>query len=322
MEQRGGDDQHRHVDQAGDAHGDAHVDALEAQQPLALAVVARRDAPLRQRRVQVDDVRHDRGAEDAGRQQHRVRALEAGDEALGGLAGVEADAQRVVEEAEDDEPEQAGDDGLEAPVALGLQPEDREGDDGGDEPGLEERHVEEQVQRDGGADELGEVGRHGDQLGLDPQPPRDRPREVIAAQLGEVAPGRDADLGREVLDQHRHEVGAEQHPQQQVAVLGAAGDVRGEVAGVDVGDAGDEGRPEQGEGAAQAPARLQLLQSTRRRKRDGGVGHAATWARMARASAPPSTWTSSPKRAKVGPSNGCLSMTSKSSPGAMPRSAR
>ena len=51
---------------------------------------------------------------------------------------------------------------------------------------------------------------------------------------------------------------------------------------------------------------------------DGGVGHAVTWARMARASAPPSTWTSSPKRAKVGPSNGCLSMTSNSSPGAMP----
>ena len=73
MEERGGDDQHRHVHQAGDAHGDAHVDALEAQQPLALGVVARRDAALRQRRVQVDHVRHDRGAEDAGRQQHASR---------------------------------------------------------------------------------------------------------------------------------------------------------------------------------------------------------------------------------------------------------
>ena len=322
MEERGGDDQHRHVDQARDAHRDAHVDALEVQQPLALAVVARRDAPLRERRVQVDDVRHHGGAEDAGGEQHRVGPGEARDEALGGLAGIEADAQRVVEEAEDDEAEQAGDDGLEAPVALGLQPEDRERDDGGDEAGLEERHVEEQVQRDGGADELGEVGRHGDQLGLDPQPPGDRPREVIAAQLGEVAPGREADLGREVLDQHRHEVGAEQHPQQQVAVLGAAGDVRREVARVDVGDAGDEGRAEQGQRPAQAPARLQLLQATRRRQGDGVVGHAAISTRMARASAPPSTCTSSPKRAKVGPSKGCLSMTSNRSPGAMPRSAR
>ena len=237
-------------------------------------------------------------------------------------AGVEADLQRVVEEAEDDEPEQPGDHGLEAPVALGLQPEDRKGHDGRDEPGREERHVEEEVQRDRRADELGQVGRHGDELGLHPQAPRDRTREVVTAQLGQVAPGGDADLRREVLDQHRHEVGAEQHPQQQVAVLGAASDVGGEVARVDVGDARDERRPEEGEGAAQPTARLQLLQSTRRRKRDGGVGHAATWARMARASAPPSTCTSSPKRAKVGPSNGCLSMTSNSSPGAMPRSAR
>ena len=88
----------------------AHVDALEAQQPLALGVVARRDAVLRQRRVQVDHVRHDRRAEDGRGQQDRVGAGEARDEALGRRAGVEADPQRVVEEAEEDEPEQPGDD--------------------------------------------------------------------------------------------------------------------------------------------------------------------------------------------------------------------
>ena len=33
-------------------------------------------APLRERRVQVDDVRHDRRAEDAGRQQHALRVGE------------------------------------------------------------------------------------------------------------------------------------------------------------------------------------------------------------------------------------------------------
>ena len=57
------------------------VDALEAQQLAALGVVARPDAVLGQRRVQVDDVRHHRRAEDAGGQQHAVGPVEARDEA-------------------------------------------------------------------------------------------------------------------------------------------------------------------------------------------------------------------------------------------------
>jgi hypothetical protein len=81
----------------------------------------------------------------------------------------------------------------------------------------------------------------------------------LAAQLGQVAPGGDADLGREVLDQHRHQVGAEQDPQQQVAVLRAAGDVRREVAGVDVGDARDEGRAEQAQTPRTRPRACSLL---------------------------------------------------------------
>ena len=37
VEQRRGDDQHRHVDQAGEAHRDRHVHPLEAQQLTTLA---------------------------------------------------------------------------------------------------------------------------------------------------------------------------------------------------------------------------------------------------------------------------------------------
>ena len=64
-------------------------------------VVARRDAVLRQRRVQVDDVRHDRRAEDAGGEQDASRCpSKPGMKPCAAVAGVEADAQRVVEEAE------------------------------------------------------------------------------------------------------------------------------------------------------------------------------------------------------------------------------
>ena len=209
------------------------------------------------------------------------------------------------------------------PVAAALQAEDREGDDRRDQAGGEQRDAEEQVQRDRRADELGEVGRHRDQLGLDPEPERDRPREVLAAELGQVLAGRDADLRRQVLDQHRHQVRGEQHPQQQVAELRAAGDVRGEVAGVDVGDARDERRAEHRERAPQPSAGPGLLELAGRGRAGGrsppgsataeagggGVtpppppASPAPARRRARASSPP-------KRTNSGPSNGCFSTTS------------
>ena len=131
--------------------------------------------------MQVDDVRHHGRAQDARREEHRVGPREARDEAARCLAGVEADLQRVVEEAEQDDAEQPRHDDLETPVALSLHPEDRERHDRGDHPGREQRDAEEQVQRDRRADELGEVRRHRDQLGLDPQAPGHRPPEVLTA---------------------------------------------------------------------------------------------------------------------------------------------
>ena len=126
--------------------------------------------------------------------------------------------REVVEEAEADDAEEAGDRQLEAAVALRLQREDRERDHGGDQARGERRHAEQEVQRDRGADELGEVGGDRDRLGLHPQAPGDRAREALAAQLGQVAAGGDAGLGRQVLHEHRHQVRGDDHPDEQVAV--------------------------------------------------------------------------------------------------------
>ena len=86
----------------------------------------------------------------------------------------------------------------------------------------------------------------------------DRRAVGVAAHLGQavgVREGGDADLGREGLHEHRHQVRGDDHPYEHEAVLGAALDVRGEVARVDVGDGGHERGPEQREPAAQTPAR-------------------------------------------------------------------
>ena len=75
-EGRGGHDQHRGVDQPGDAHRDHDVDQLEAEEPVQLLRIARHDPVLGQRRVQEDDVRHHGRAEDADRQQDALGPVE------------------------------------------------------------------------------------------------------------------------------------------------------------------------------------------------------------------------------------------------------
>ena len=89
VEDARGHDQHGHVDEPGDRHRDHDVDLLEAEDAPALVGVGADDAALRERGVEVDDVRHDRRAEDAGGQQHALGVREARrQQALDGRAAV------------------------------------------------------------------------------------------------------------------------------------------------------------------------------------------------------------------------------------------
>ncbi len=156
----------------------------------------------------------------------------------------------------------------------------REGAGAGDQPGREERDAEEQVEAERGADHLGDVAGHRDQLGLQPEADRGAAREPLAAELGEVLAGRDPQLRRLGLHDHRDQVRAEHHPEQQVAELGAAGDVGGEVAGVDVGDGGDEGRAEEGPDAAASRGSARPASAARRRRpRPRREGRPRPWPR-------------------------------------------
>ena len=137
MEELGGDGEHRHVDQAGEAERDDHVQALEAQHAAALAVVAAGHAALGQRGVQVDDVWHHGRADDADGEVERGDAVQAGQEALQRAVGGGADAQRLIQKAHEDDPQQRGDRQLEAAEAVRLQLEDRERDHAGHQAGRE-----------------------------------------------------------------------------------------------------------------------------------------------------------------------------------------
>ena len=74
-----------------------------------------------------------------------------------------------------------------------------------------------------------------------------RIRRVVLARdrLGQRQARRDAELRRERLDEDRHQVRDDEHPQEHVAELRAGLDVGREVARVHVGDAGDERRAEE-----------------------------------------------------------------------------
>ncbi len=171
-------------------------------------------------------------------------------------------SNQLEDEGGDDDADQRGDRRLEPAEAHLLQGEDGEGAGAGDQAGGEERDAEEQVEPERGADDLGDVGCHRHQLGLQPEADRGAPGEGLAAELGEVLAGRDPQLRRLGLDDHRDQVGGEDDPEQQVAELGAAGDVGGEVAGVDVGDGGDEGGAEEGPDAREA-ARVAVERAAR-----------------------------------------------------------
>jgi len=65
---------------------------------------------------------------------------------------------------------------------------------------------------------------------------------MIAAHLREILAGYDAELGRKRLEQHRDQIGDQNHPEQGVAVFGAGLNVGGEIARIDIGDRGDDRR--------------------------------------------------------------------------------
>ena len=131
---------------------------------------------------------------------------------------------------------------LPAPV---LDSEQQHRDHAGDDPADQQRQIEQQVQGDRPADDLGQVGGDRDHLGLHPEGQPGGARGSVADRLGQRASGDQPEFGRQVLHQSRHHVGHHDDPHQQVAVLRPGADVGGDVAGVDVGDRGDEGRSEQ-----------------------------------------------------------------------------
>jgi hypothetical protein len=70
---------------------------------------------------------------------------------------------------------------------------------------------------------------------------------MIAAGLGEIAPGRNAQLTAEVLKQDRHQIGNQDDGQQRITELRSARQICRPIAGVHVTDRDEKAWPGEGE---------------------------------------------------------------------------
>jgi hypothetical protein len=195
--------------------------------------------------VHVNRVRHHGGAEHAGGQQHRSHAVEPRHEPAENGTAVRRTDHEAREEADRDDGEQAHDHAFEGPLPeSALQCEQPHRHRADDHAAEEQREVEQQLQGDRAAEHLGQVGGEGDQLRLRPERDAAAAPHPVPQQFGQGAARDDAELRGLVLHQCGHHVRHDEHPDQQVAVPCAAGEVGGDIAGIDVGDGGDEGRAE------------------------------------------------------------------------------
>ena len=109
----------------------------------------------------------------------------------------------------------------------------------------EERQVEEDLQCDRAADDFGEVGGDGDDLGLPPVRESASLAEAITEQTRQRLPGDESELRGQVLDENGDEVRGHEHPDEEVPVLRTGGEIGRDVARIDIRDGRDEGRAEE-----------------------------------------------------------------------------
>lgn len=185
-----GEQQHADVDAACDEQASGHIpsrgahDAVELRSWFDLAV-----SSARQGRVQVDRVRHHGGAEHRRGEQDGVGACEPGHETGGGVGGGDVGEQQTAQEPDGDDRQHAHHDVFEgALTSTVVYRQDQHRHGAGDETADEQWKAEQQVQSDRAADDLGDVGGDGHDLGLDPERAPRGGSEPVASSSGSDRP--------------------------------------------------------------------------------------------------------------------------------------
>ncbi len=195
-------------------------------------------------------MRHHRGAKDGdGDVEHLgiPDQLRARDEASGdgGHVGVNKPHLdgKAARDAEDEEDDQA----LDVAEAAMLQRQDHDDVERRQADAGDERQPEEKIERNGGAENFGQVAGGNRHLAQEPERDRRRSRVRVTTGLREIPSARDPESCRQRLQHDRHQVRQHDHAEQRVAEPGAASDVCRPVPGVHVADGHQVARPRERE---------------------------------------------------------------------------
>ncbi len=213
-------DQDRGIDHQREHQRHGAVDGGKAQRlPLfrqGLAVVARLDDG----RMQIQIVRHHRGPKDAqgqiehGRVGHDFRRRRKAPDHRAPFRVCHGDLNG---KADGDHTQQNDDERLEPAETPGLQPQDQEHIQRRDDDADFQRNAKQQVQADGGADDLGDIGGDDGKLCQEPQRNADPARIGVAAGLRQITARGDGKPGAQRLQHNGHDVGHQCHKQQGIA---------------------------------------------------------------------------------------------------------
>jgi len=159
-------------------------------------------ARLHKTGVEVEIVRHDRGAEDAdGDVEHFAitEDLGVGKKNVGGLKPERTREKDLVGEAGGDGEDERDDEGFQHAKAAALEQEDDKNVEGGENNAEKERNVKQELERNGGTEDLGEIAGCDGNLADEPEENRGATRISLAARLGKVAAGNNAEFGGQGL---------------------------------------------------------------------------------------------------------------------------
>ncbi len=144
-----------------------------------------------------------------------------------------------------DNSEHADDKRLDPTEADGLQREDEEDIERRYEDTDLKRNAEQEIEANGRADDLREIGCSNRDFGEQPKRPCERLGESIAARLGKVAPRSDAEPRTQRLQNDGHDVGHQRHRKQRITEFGTARERSRPVAGIHVAGGDEITRPQE-----------------------------------------------------------------------------
>ena len=215
---------------------------------------------LHQAGMQVNDMRHHRGAQHAHGDVDTLSIHHGYCGVVSDLPPVRVHKKDLDQITETNQQNKDNDANFQAPETPQFEGQDGEDARGGDnrgekhhrgprKPQMEKVAAEKQVEAERGTKKLSQVGGQRREFRSYPQADRRRPREMFAAVLGQRASCRDAQLGGEVLDEDGHRVRPKQYPEQLVAETRSSLEIGGKISRIDIGNASHEGRAEPIQGA-------------------------------------------------------------------------